>query len=127
MTEAAPHRSRRLVTREESHRRALLLGIGALLLLSVSPVFGHYFATGMERALEGRDHLGALCLIALHHLLRPVHVLFHILVVVGVAYASYDRIRAMRRVRRALDPLEASVPHPGDPFWRAAAAVGINP
>ena len=127
MTEGVPYRSASLVTREESHRRALLLGIGTLLLLSVSPVFGHHFTTGVERALEGQDHLGALCLIALHQLLRPVHVLFHVLVVAGVAYASYDRFRAMRRVRSALDPLEASVPRPGEPFWTAAAAVGLDP
>lgn len=89
------HRSASLVTREEAHRRALLLGIGALLLLSVSPVFGHHFASGLERGLEGRDHIGALCVIALHGLLQPVHVLFHVLVVAGLAYASYDRMRPL--------------------------------
>jgi Zn-dependent protease with chaperone function len=126
---AAPgsHRSAWLVTREEAHRRALLLGIGALLLLSVSPVFGHHFASGLERGLEGRDHIGALCVIALHGLLQPVHVLFHVLVVAGLAYASYDRVRAARRVRRALDLLETHVPAPGDPFWVAATAAGVRP
>lgn len=119
--------SRTLVTREEAHRRALLLGIGTLLLLSVSPLFGHHFATGLERGLEGRDHMGALCVIALHELLRPVHFFFHVLVVAGLAYALYDRVRAARRVRRALDPLEASVPAEGDPFWTAAVAAGVDP
>ncbi|HEX8361207.1 MAG TPA: M56 family metallopeptidase [Longimicrobium sp.] len=121
------HRSVALVTREEAHRRTLLLGIGALLLLSVSPVFGHHFASGLESALQGRDHVGALCVIALHALLQPVHVFFHVLVVAGLAYASYDRIAAARRVRRALEPLEATVPSAGDEFGRAARAAGVDP
>lgn len=123
----ASHRSASLVTREEAHRRALLLGIGALLLLSVSPVFGHHVASGLERGFEGRDHIGALCVIALHGLLQPVHVLFHVLVVAGLAYASYDRVRAARRVRGALDPLDARAPVAGDPFWAAAGAAGVDP
>ncbi|HYW08956.1 MAG TPA: M56 family metallopeptidase, partial [Longimicrobium sp.] len=122
----ASHRSPSLVTREEAHRRALLLGIGALLLLSVSPLFGHHVASGLERGLEGRDHIGALCVIALHGLLQPVHILFHVLVVAGLAYASYDRVRAARRVHGALDPLDARPPVAGDPFWAAAGAAGVD-
>ena len=121
------HRSVALVTREEAHRRTLLLGIGALLLLSVSPVFGHHFASGLEGALQGRDHIGALCVIALHGLLQPVHVFFHGLVVVGLAYATYDRVAAAFRVRRVLDRLEASVPSADDAFGRAARAAGVDP
>jgi Zn-dependent protease with chaperone function len=116
-----------LVTREEAHRRTLLLGIGTLLLFSVSPLFGHHFAEGLEHSLRGQDHLGALCLIALHALLRPVHLLFHALVVIGLAYATFDRARASRRVRRALAPLKTSLPAEDDPFWTAAAAVGLDP
>jgi Zn-dependent protease with chaperone function len=117
----------RLVTREEAHRRALLLAIGTLLLFSVSPVFGHHFAEGLEHSLRGQDHLGALCLIALHAVLRPVHLLFHALVVAGLAYAAYDRVRAALRVRRALAPLQSAVPAAGDAFHSAAVAVGLDP
>ena len=113
---------RGLVTREEAHRRTLLLAIGTLLLFSVSPLFGHHFAEGLEHTLRGQDHLGALCLIALHAVLRPVHLLFHALVVAGLAYATYDRVRAALRVRRALAPLHCAAPAEGDPF-RAAAAI----
>lgn len=116
-----------LVTREEAHRRTLLLGMGTLLLFSVSPLFGHHFAAGLEHSLRGQDHLGALCLIALHALLRPVHLLFHALVIVGLAYATYDRVRAALGVRRTLASLQASVPAEGDAFWRAAAAAGLDP
>ncbi len=121
------HRSQALVSREEAHRRTLLLGIAALLLLSVSPLFGHHFASGLEGALQGRDHIGALCVIALHALLQPVHVFFHGLVIAGLAYATYDRVAAARRVRRALEPLEAGVPAAGDAFGRAARAAGVDP
>lgn len=120
-------RSAALVTREEAHRRTLLLAIGTLLLFSVSPLFGHHFAEGLEHSLRGQDHLGALCLIALHAVLRPVHLLFHALVVLGLAYAVYDRARAVVRVRRALAPLHASEPRAGDAFWRAAAEAGVDP
>jgi len=124
---ARPGRSPALVTREEAHRRALLLSIGTLLMFSVSPLFGHHFAAGLEEALRGQDHLGAMCLIALHTLLRPVHLLFHGLVVAGLAYAVFDRARAAARVRRALAPLHAAEPSEGDPFWRAATAAGVDP
>ncbi|HEU0299723.1 MAG TPA: M56 family metallopeptidase [Longimicrobium sp.] len=116
-----------LVTREEGRRRALLLGIGALLLLSVGPVFGHHFASGLEHGLRGQDHLGPLCLIAMHGLLYPVHLAFHALVLGGVVYALYDRLRAAMRVRRTLGRVEAQAPAQGDPFWTAAAAVGLDP
>jgi Zn-dependent protease with chaperone function len=116
-----------LVTREEVHRRTLLLAIGTLLLFSVSPVFGHHFAEGLEHSLRGQDHLGALCLIALHAVLRPVHLLFHALVVAGLAYATYDRVRAVLRVRRALAPLHCAVPAEGDPFRAATIAAGLDP
>jgi Zn-dependent protease with chaperone function len=124
---ASPGRAPALVTREEAHRRTLLLAIGTLLLFSVSPLFGHHFAEGLEHTLRGQDHLGALCLIALHTLLRPVHLLFHVLVVAGLAYAAYDRARAALHVRRTLAPLHTMEPVEGDPFRRAAEAAGVDP
>lgn len=127
MSATAPGRSPSLVTREEAHRRTLLLGIGMLLLFSVSPLFGHHFAAGLEQGLRGQDHLGALCLIALHTLLRPVHLLFHVLMIVGLAYALYDRFRAARRVRATLASLHSSAPAEGDAFWAAAAQAKMDP
>ena len=120
-------RSPGLVTREEAHRRTLLLAIATLLLFSVSPLFGHHFAAGLEQGLRGQDHLGAMCLIALHALLRPVHLLFHVLVVAGLTYALYDRVRALLRVRRTLSSLHTAEPVAGDPFWSAATAAGLSP
>lgn len=127
MSVAAAGRSPDLITREEAHRRTLLLAIGTLLLFSVSPLFGHHFAEGLEQGLRGQDHLGAICLIALHTLLRPVHLLFHVLVVAGLAYALYDRVRALLHVRRTLSSLHSAEPAPGDPLWSAAKAAGLSP
>ncbi|HEY0777356.1 MAG TPA: hypothetical protein VGD56_05250, partial [Gemmatirosa sp.] len=56
-------------TREHRHRRALLLGIAALLLLSLTPVLGEHLFGAARGPLTGIDHLGALCLVALHLLL----------------------------------------------------------
>lgn len=127
MGASAAGRSPALITREEAHRRTLLLAIGTLLLFSVSPLFGHHFAKGLEQGLRGQDHLGALCLIALHTLLRPVHLLFHALVIIGVAYAVFDRVRAVLRVRGTLASLHSTAPVEHDPFWRAANGAGLDP
>ena len=122
----APHRPAALASREVRRRRVVLLGFAALIVLSTGPVFGHHVAEGMETLLAGRDHLWAFCLTALHHLLAPVHYLFHVLIVAGLAYASWDRARAWLTVRHALAPLEAEAPRPGDMFWQAAGAAGID-
>jgi hypothetical protein len=88
-----------LVTREQRHRRRILLGIGALLVFSTSPIFGHHLPTGVESLLAGNDHLWALCLIALHLLLEPLHLLFHGLFAAGFAYAVWDRTRRSSSAR----------------------------
>jgi Zn-dependent protease with chaperone function len=116
-----------LTGREEARRRRLLLGIALLLVLSVGPVFGHHFAEGLEHGLRGHDHLGPLCLIAVHGILRPVHLAFHGLIVAGLLYAAWDRARAAARLRAALAPLHAERPAPGSAFWTAATAAGLDP
>lgn len=116
-----------LTLREQSHRRVVLCAIAALFILSTSPVFAHHLASGAHSLLGGADHLGAFCLTALHLLLAPVHYAFHIVLWIGLAYGLWDRWRAWRSGVRALDPLEAAVPTPGDPFWQAAQATGIDP
>lgn len=117
----------RLVSREQTHRRAVLLGIGVLLLLVLSPLFSHHLFRGTEALLAGKDHLGALCIVALHILLEPVHDLFHLLFAGGVLYAAGDRFRAWRNARNVLASLEAETPNPGDAFWRAAREARIEP
>ncbi len=121
------HGPEALVTREERRRRTVLVGFAALIVLGMSPIFGHHLAVSMDMLLAGRDHLGALCLIALHHLLAPVHYLFHVLVIAGLAYAIWDRARAWLAVRRALAPLASECPRPGDTFWEAAHAASLDP
>lgn len=127
MERSPPYRPTALVTREDRRRRTVLVGFAALIVLSTSPIFGHHVAVGMDTLLAGRDHLGALCLTALHHLLAPVHYIFHVLVVAGLAYAVWDRVRAWLTVRRALAPLEAECPRPEDSFWRAARSANLDP
>ena len=119
---------RSVATREQARRRVLLVSIGALTVLSTSPVFGHHLARGADQAfLQGTDHVGELCLVALHVLLAPVHGVFHVLLLVGLAYAAWDRLRAWRRTSCVLAPLDAREPVPGDAIWAAATDAGVAP
>ncbi len=113
--------------REQVHRRSILVAIGALIALTMSPVFGHHATAGAEVLLAGRDHLGQLCLLALHEIASPVHRLFHLLLVAGFVYAAIDRIHAWLVQRRVLRHLQTSTPTAGDAFWRAATQVGVAP
>jgi len=93
--------------REQRHRRLVLGGVGALVLLSLSPIFGHHLSARVDAAVIGQDHLWGMCLIALHLLVAPIHTAFHGLLIAGLAYAIWDRGRAWLRVRRALSWLPA--------------------
>ena len=116
-----------LVSREEKQRRAVLLGIGVLIVLVLSPLFSHHLFRGTEALLAGHDHIGPVCLVALHVLMEPVHGLFHILFAAGVLYAIWDRVQAWRHGRGILASLEVEDATPGDPFWEAARAGGVDP
>lgn len=116
-----------LAHREQSHRRAALLGVAVLLVLSTSPVFGHHLTGSASLLLAGRDHLWSLCLVALHLLLSPVHWFFHILIAVGIGYATFDRMMAWRRLRQTLGALHTTTPDPGDVLFSAARAIGLRP
>lgn len=116
-----------IVQRERSHRRAILVGLGVLLLLITSPLLGHHLPLGFDQHLAGRDHLWTLCLVALHLIMTPVHGIFHLLFFAGLVYAIWDRGRAWRTQHNVLELLETRVPAPGDPFWSAADAVGLSP
>ena len=96
-------------TREQRHRRRVLAGVGALLLLSLSPILGHHLSSRVDAAIMGQDHVLGVCLIALHTLVGPVHTGFHLLLGAGLLYASWDRARAVLRIRRVLALLPEDV------------------
>jgi len=106
-TRAVGFPGERLTLREQSHRRVTLIGIGALLVLGTSPVFGHHLlAYEHEQLLAGVDHIGTLCLTALHLLLAPVHRALHIAFLSGLVYAGWNRVRAWRLLRGSLSVLD---------------------
>ncbi|MBA3553548.1 MAG: M56 family metallopeptidase [Gemmatimonadales bacterium] len=121
------HLAAALIKRERSRRRATRVAFASLLLLGTSPVIAHHVTRGGLDLLAGLDHLGTLCLTALHLLLAPVHHGFHVLLLAGLSYAAWDRLRAWRHTRQALVPLAASRAEPGGPFWEAAVAAGLDP
>lgn len=127
MKESVVYPRARLVSREQAHRRAILLGIAVLILLVLSPLFSHHVVRGTEALLAGKDHLGALCLVALHTLMEPVHLAFHLLFFAGLLYASWDRLRAWKRARSVLAALEVELPRSGSAVRRAAVAAGVAP
>lgn len=123
-----PFLTAEMARREQSRRRALLVGIAALTFLSISPVVGHHLAAQADQTLlSGTDMIGALCLVALHMLLAPLHGVFHAALVGGLGYATWDRLRASYRMRRTLRRLEAAPPEPGSAFARAGHAVALDP
>lgn len=116
-----------LTLREQSHRRATLVAIAALLLLSTTGVFGHHLPVDTERLLGGVDHIGALCLTAVHLLLAPVHRGIHIAIVIGLFYAAWNRYRAWHILHGSLQLLDVRPAVTGDPYWVAAESVGVDP
>lgn len=112
--------------REQRRLRAVLLAIGAIILLAMSPLFGHHLARGTDALFAGRDHLGALCLIALHYVAEPVHQVFHLLFASGLAYALWDRFRGWSRVRHTLSVLPAFSPPKDSRIGRAVDATGLS-
>lgn len=110
---------------EQRRRRLVLLAIGTLLLLAMSPLFGHHLARGTDALFAGRDHIGALCLIALHALAEPVHWLFHLLFVAGLTFAAWDRYSAWARVRHTLSVLSSSAPASDSDIAAASRSAGL--
>lgn len=129
MTARRSDRARRALARgEHSRRRITVLAIALLLAFGTSPVYvTHVFESSAAQVLAGMDHLGALCLTALHLLLQPVHHALRVLVLAGLAWALWDRLHAWCSARATLERLEQRQPSAGDPFWRAATAVGADP
>lgn len=115
-----------LRAREESHRRAVLLGMAGLIVFSTSPVFGHHLSKQADAFLVGRDHVMQVCLVALHLLLQPVHSTFHLLLLAGLAYAIWDRVRASARLRHVLELLEWRTPASGSAMESAVRDAGLT-
>jgi len=116
----------RRAVRGLSRRQVLLLAIGALTLLATFPVVGHH-ALGGGALLDGRDNIGALCLVALHVILAPVHYGFHIALIVGFFYAVADRARAWARLNSGLGRLPLVRPPSTGPLGAAVKAAGVDP
>ncbi len=76
---------------DEWHRRTVLLAIGALLVLSTGPVFGHHVADVGSSLLTGVDHLGTFCVAALQTLLDPVHSGFHLVIIAGLLFQLVEK------------------------------------
>lgn len=127
MTDSRRNPQDHLLRREHRFRRRLLLGLAVLLVLAMSPLFGHHLPLGHEEALSGRDHFWALCMAALHVLLSPVHGVFHLLFLSGIAYAVFDRGRAWTRQRDVLSLLSTRLPTRDSRVARAACAVSLDP
>ena len=120
-------RRRTFSLREQSHRRSTLLAICSLLILGTGPVYGHHVTgLGASELLSGIDHIGALCVTALHMLLLPVHKFFHFIIIGGVLYALWDRLRAWRSAKASLASLDQRMPSLNDVFGRCALDAGVS-
>lgn len=115
-----------LAASENRHRRWVLIAAGTLVIAGTMPVYGHHVLSPVA-ALPTLDHLGALCLQALQALFAPVHDVFHWTILAGLLYAGFDRLRAVRALRRSLGSLRRSTPRPGDVMWLAAERAGVRP
>ena len=104
-----------------------MLALAALLLLSISPVVGHHLIGAVSWLPASQQHLGIFCLVALHHLLAPVHEAFHLLLYAGIIYAVVDRARAARHLARVMRTLTVDQPRPESPIALAARRVGLDP
>ncbi len=119
-----------LVDREQQHRRRVLLAVAGLILLSLSPVFGHHLISSVPWLSASQEHLGPFCLVALHHLLAPVHTGAHVLLGLGVAAAFVERGRAVIRQRAVLDAMRSAEPAKAEivrAVHAAGDAVGLAP
>jgi len=93
------------VVGERRYQRLLVIGLATILVLSLVPVIGTHVLGFVERPLSGSDHVGSLCLIALHELLSPAHHLLHLLVAIGFAWAIGELAQEARYTRRVLAQL----------------------
>lgn len=108
-----------LRARERRRRRVLLVTLALALLVSLAPIVGRHLVGLTHQPLTGVDHVGALCLVAMHLLVAPVHALLHWLVGAGIVLAVVERAVAWWRARRVLAQLVSARPVAGDAFEAA--------
>src|SRR5262245_16512397 len=111
---------------QHQRRRLLLGGISTVVILAITPMFGNLVAKSSASPLAGIDHIGSICLIALHFLLTPVHYVLQGMLVAGLLYAMWDRANAWYRMRRVLQQLPAVHPDEGSAFAFAAQRAGLD-
>ncbi len=110
--------------RERRYQRGLVLALAVVLLGSLAPVVGAHMLGFVDRPFSGSDHVGALCLIALHVFMAPTHRALHVVVAMGVAWAVVDRLRLAVHVHRTLRGVVAR--EGNDLLARAAQRVGLD-
>lgn len=98
----------------------------AALAVALSSLSAHHIARFASFTLISFDHIGAFCMVALHELLQPVHLGFHVVLLAGIAYATFDRVRAWRASSRIMRIIHAG-PVVGLPpkIAEAAARIGV--
>ena len=111
---------------ERRHRRHVVTTATAIVILTACPLFGHHVGPAFE-ALEKRDEIFGICLVALRELLGPIHELFHVLIVAGVVFAVVDRLLARREVPRLLAGLDSSALDMRGALYGAVRAAGLAP
>lgn len=120
-------RSTALPPRGAGHERALLIGIALVLLMGTLPVFAHHLPLPGLGELGQLERIGAVCLVALHLALAPVHGLIHVLLAAGLVYAVFDRVRAAVRLRIGMRRLDVAPALPGSRIFLAARQAGLHP
>lgn len=115
---------KRLREREILHRRLLLASASTLLVLTTAPIFAHHLPIPLSPSPQ---HFFGFCVAAATQLLSPVHHAFHIVLAVGLVYASYDRIKAATTLRSVLAQVETEPIKEGGALWSAAVRGGLEP
>ena len=112
---------------EQRHHRLTVLGLLLLVLFALGPLLSGPIGALAASRLGAYQHLGALCLTALHALLTPVEGGFHLVLAAGILFASWDRGRAWRHHRAIVGSLTFDAVSPGSRLARAAESSGVDP
>ncbi len=120
-------RIQRLIADVTDRPTRLLFFIGCVCVSAAAPFLGGMIGAEGLSPLTGIDHIGSICLIALHFLLMPVRYVLQLLFVVGVGYAIWDRVGAVRSMRRTLRALSVQFVAKEGPFGAAAILAEVDP
>lgn len=111
---------------EQRHHRLTVLGLFLLVLFALGPLLSGPIGALAASRLGAYEHLGALCLTALHALLTPVEGGFHLMLAAGILLALLDRARAWRQHRRIVGSLRFDAVPPDSALARAAQSSGVD-